>query len=449
MAGRITLTGALARRWVVGLLLFVAGLIVYAPTASDGSVSTDVAATSLTSWQIAKTGAPWMESLDLLQDGQPISYFGTGAGGHTVTARTPGPIWAGVPFYLGASAVQEDFDHRPSGLAAAVLSAGAVTLVFLALHSRMSTLSASGVTAAFALATPMWSVSADALWTHSVTVFGLAGAAYALSRDRWWLAGVGFGIAILGRPHIALVAAVVGLGLACCRRSPSIAARLGVASAAGLGLLLWWNRYVFGVWDVRSGYSHSLAKAVPGLDPGPTYLRNLGGFVFSPDRGMLIWTPLLILLLPAVIRSWRTVPAWSRWLAVGGLVYSIVQLQLNPFTGGDAFYGYRLGLELLVCVTPLYAFCLPATGAVARALAPIVLALQFAAISFGALVEGLWLNQDDAWHDNSLFYALRHEPERVGLYLALAFTAGLVASTRWAKEAAAAGDRPERPLIHG
>jgi hypothetical protein len=431
---RRSLIHILARNWVAGLLVFVAALAAFAPTVSD-RVSTDVSVTSLTSWQMAHTGQPWMEDLDLPED-IPIPYFGPGTDGHTVTARTPGPIWAGVPFYVGSSSDQSDLDHRRSGLSAAVLSAAAVAMIFLALRTRMTPLGAADVAIVFALATPVWSVSADALWTHSVTVFGLAGAAWAASRERWLLTGLWCAIGILGRPHVAVIAAVVGLGMAWSRRSPAIALRVAATSVVGLAVLVWWNRYVFGTWSVQSGYGKSAEALFPGADTGFGFLENVLGFLVSPDRGFLVWTPLAILLLPAVVRSWRETPVWSRWLAVGGAAYTLFQLHLNVFTGGGAFYAYRLGLELLVCLVPVYAFSLRRAGNAVRRIAPVVVGIQFAAISFGAVIGEIFISADDAWTDNSLLSVLRQQPLIVGLYLVAFTLVGAIVTHRSAGQAA-------------
>ena len=94
---------------------------------------------------------------------------------------------------------------------------------------------------------------------------------------------------------------------------------------------------------------------VPSVSQGGAgYLENLAGFLISPDRGLFVWTPLLLLLLPAVVRGWSSAPDWARWLALGGVTYGIAQVGLNVFHGGDAFYGYRLALEPLAAVTPLF-----------------------------------------------------------------------------------------------
>lgn len=436
------LGAGLGRGPAAALAVFLLTLLVYAPTVAKDAVSTDTAVSSWTSWQIAQTGQPWMEGLDLREDEQPITYFRENPDGHTITTRSPGPIWAATPFYLGADGDLEDIDYRRSGLAVALLAAGAVTFLFLALRPAMGTRAAGGVAAVAALTTPMWSVSADALWTHSVTTFGIAGAAWAASRNRWWLAGAFLGVGLLGRLHVALIAAILGLGLAWTRRSPAIAVRVGITSALGLVPLLLWNRHVFGAWDLRSGYGHTVETVVPGLqgategglaglaDAATDYLANTAGFLVSPDRGLVLWTPLLVLLAPAVVRSWRGLPDWSRWLALGGVGYTAVQLEMNHFAGGDAFYGYRLALELLICLVPAYALSLPRTGHVARALAPVVVGVQLAAVSLGAVFEALFLPFEEVWTDNSFVHALVNAPAIVVPWTLAAVASGVLA-TRW------------------
>ena len=57
-----------------------------------------------------------------------------------------------------------------------------------------------------------------------------------------------------------------------------------------------------------------------------------------------------------------TSPTGRRSLLIGGLVYTVLQAMLITFTGGDNFYGYRLGLEFLVCATPAFAFTVGHAG---------------------------------------------------------------------------------------
>jgi hypothetical protein len=136
----------------------------------------------------------------------------------------------------------------------------------------------------------------------------------------------------------------------------------------------------------------------------------------------------VLVLLPAVVRRWRRTPSWAVWLAVAGVIYTAVQLELNGFSGGDAFYGYRLGLELLVCITPVYALSLSAVGKVAKVVAPAIVGVQFAAMSLGAMVDGIWLPDEQAWSSNSTLEALLAQPFLVGVYLLACALAGALAT---------------------
>ena len=113
------------------------------------------------------------------------------------------------------------------------------------------------------------------------------------------------------------------------------------------------------------------------------------------------------MLLPALVRSWRDLPDWSRWLLVGGVVYTLAQGRLAEFQGGDGFYGYRHGLEFLACAAPAFALSAVRMGRVAQALVGPLLALQFAAISVGAMSDGFFVLRADAWVDNSYWLAPR------------------------------------------
>jgi alpha-1,2-mannosyltransferase len=293
--------------------------------------------------------------------------------------------------------------------------------MYLSLRSRLSLRASLAVTAVFAFATPVWSVSADALWTHPVTIVGCAGAAWALSRNRFGIAGLFFAAGILARAHVALIALVVGVGLSLSRRSLRPMMQLGSTSLLGVASLVLWNHYLSGSWGLEAGQGKAVSDVVPGYDSGLwSYLQNVAGFLVSPDRGLLIWTPCVLVLLPAVMRSWKHIPDWARWLAWGGGLYTVVQVAMvRDFGGGDGFYGYRYALELLTCVTPVLAFALPNTGTWARRLLPPVLGYQFAVIALGAIYDGYWVAYRDAWRDSSVALALRDDPVRAGIVLVL------------------------------
>lgn len=400
-------------RWVaIGFFLLTA--LVYVSTASPAIVNTDAEANSVTAWHLAQNGSPFFDDVDPPTIKGP-TYFIEGAGGRIVTARSPGQIWAATPFYLGAS---EDVDevtvHRGS-IAAAVLTALAMTLLLLTLMTELPPLGALAATSVVAFATPVWSVSADALWTHCVTLLGISGFAYSLARGRSLGGGLWMGVSILARAHTAIVAAVVGLGLSVARRDVRLFALTAAGSGLGLGVLIAWNKFVFGEWTVAGGYgSHSVDAIASGESSsrlGYNYAEQFAGFLVSADRGFLVWTPLLLLAAPLAWRHRKALPDWSLWLGLGGAAYLVVQVGVNEFTGGAGFDGYRLALEPLLCVAPAMAFSARQAGPFVRSVAPWLIGYQFAFVAFGAVLRGFWTDpESEMWLTNSIVSALRIHP---------------------------------------
>lgn len=399
----------LGRRWLGPALVFAVTAPIYVATRARGVVNVDAYVNSLTAWQLARTGRPYMDTVAIPPN--MSNFFFDAANGHLVTARTPAQILLAVPFYLSSSARQADFTVAPGGMCAAVLTALALALFFSAIRARLGSGRAFASTLVLGLTTPVWTVSADALWTHPVTVLGLCGSAWAAARDRWLLAGAWLGLAMLARPHVAVVAAALGLGLAIARRTVVPAIAIAVPTLCALVLLATWNGVVLGSWGVSSGYAQGLGDVVPGGGDvaTPGYLVNLAGFLVAPDRGLFVWTPLVLVLVPALVRSWGDLPDWSKALGVGGVLYLLVQCSLNVFGGSDAFFGYRLMLEPLVAAAPAFAFAAPDMGPRARAVLPLVIGYQAAVMACGAFVA-VSVNWHDVWTDNSILALVRAYP---------------------------------------
>lgn len=420
---------------VVALLALVT-FGIYAATTDRDRVVNDVSSAGVAAWQIAGTGAPWLEGVDL--DAMPHVeadrlWLGETTHGHTTIFRSPGAVAAGVPAYAVANLGTDpaNFSIVPAAIWASLLAVVSLLLLAGALHGLRRPAWVVAALGALAFGTPMWSINADGLWTHALTVLGIAGMAWAARHDRWWLVGLFGGIGLWGRLHVALIVAILGLGLAVWRRRPSIALQVGVVSAALMGLAAAWSRWVYGVWAPQGSYPSGGAYLERTTSQDWTdHLVNHAGLWLSLDRGLLVWTPVLVLLVPAVVRSWRSVPDWARVLAVGGLAYSLVQGQLNGFTGGMNFYGYRLTLETLVCLFPLVALSAGRTGAVGRRLLGPFLALQTVTIAIGAVTNGYLLPVDAAWRDHALALALRTDPE-LSVFLVIALVMGILATSAW------------------
>lgn len=453
-------------RWRhVGMLACVWAVLFacYALTAAQDWHSPDVVAAELSARQIATTGTPWVDgqqgddyflSAELDPDDPAaegrFSLFSTTneRNGHTVITRTPGAVAAGIPAYwiasLTGASTDEDLSALPGALTAAALTATAVLLLLLSVIHLVPKRLAVGATLALALATPFWSVLADALWTHSVTVLGIAGMAWASRRERWWLVGVFGGIGLWGRLHVVVIVALLGLLLAAWRRRPTIALAVAATSIPFLAAMFVWGRWLYGSWSLAAatgGYTRYEAPSdVPSAFLSSAYLGNVSGYLLSPGAGLLIWTPVLLVLVPAMVRGWSSTPDWARALAVGGIVYLLVQASLNRFHGGTGFWGNRLGLETLACLFPLGVIAASHLRPPGRRLALVAVGYQAGVVALGALFN-LSLNNGDAWREYDPYLAYQDNAAATLIVLGLAMGATLLVA-RSLRDASEAGSGP-------
>jgi hypothetical protein len=387
--------------------IFLVAAAVYAATASYSVISLDVYSAYYASWRIADTGSPWIDGIPFLAD-NPLRFVWVleAANGHTVIGRSPGVIIASLPAYLVGGS--DDFSMAPGALTAAILTACSLVLLFLTLRTRMSGLAASLVVWAFGFTTPVWSVAANGVWPHTITILGITGMGWSAVHKRWWLAGAFGGVVLWGRLHAAIIVAVLGLFLSWRRRDPAIAARMGIASLGLLALSSVWTHWMYGDWNPAASYEAGRFTGYA-MDNTLSLTNQLGMWV-SADRGILVWTPVILVLLPGLVRHWRELPDWARGLLWAGLVYTVVQAILTQFSGGESFYGYRGGLEFLACATPALALSAASTPRRLRVLIGPLLAAQLVAISVGAITEAFFVNGHLVWTDNAFLMALEANP---------------------------------------
>ncbi len=239
----------------------------------------------------------------------------------------------------------------PAAITAAVTAAVVVGLLAVAFARITDSRTAALGAYVAGLGTGLWSVAADSLWQHGPAMLWIvAGTLLSIGHRQW--AGLAFGAAVLTRPHTAIVAAANGLTQAYQERSIKPAIQIGVGSALGLAGLVAFNAAVFGTPSITGGYSESFATSATNSDYFG-FLGNVFGALLNPSRGLLVYSPFLILLLPGIPAAWRKAPAWVRGSAIGGLIYLLLQLKANRFSGGDTFWGYRYPLEMLAATGPL------------------------------------------------------------------------------------------------
>jgi hypothetical protein len=358
------------RLWLAAFML---ALLVYIPTATYGyPQSIDTVNTAVQAYQIAATGSPNVDGIEGVGPRQ-IRPGRTG----DVTNRLPGLVTVGVvayslfrPFGMlkePATSLRE-IPLYPATIGAVLIVAAAMATLALAL-SRMPGVSrgaALGAAAVLAFGSATWSVSANALWTHSATQFALALAVLGLVSPGSTRAGVGFALAVFARPHTALMAAGGGLGKGFGDRNLRPVVIIGLWSLAGVAAAMAYGMWLFGGGPSIDligyrGYTDRVLSG--GTEPGaPQTLVNLALLVVHPVRGLLPTTPVLIPLLVVLPAAWRQAPAWVRGLTIGAVGQLVIQGLVNPYTGGDAFFGSRLTLEFLTATMPLWVLAYMATA---------------------------------------------------------------------------------------
>lgn len=345
----MTQPSSATRLWL-GVFLTLSALFMVTATWNEQNLSPDPVAAAMSAWSVAEDG-----DLELSQAEQRNEWV-FDVDGTLLSNRQPGVIAAGVPFYLLSRPFTDGFSLVPMAVAAAVITAAAAaTFTLLLLQIGASRRAAAAFAVVGSLASATWSVSADALWTHGPDQLLLVSALLFASRQRYWLAGLSLGAAVTVRTHLAVVALTLGVAaLAHTRRlRPFIA--IGVGSALGLAAVFLYTSAFFGAWSLNAGYTATggYPSAALAQSTLATTLENLLGSLLNPNRGLLLTTPVVLVLLPGLVRCWRDAEWWARAAAVGGVVYTIVQCRLNAFSGGTYFWGSRLTLELVTLCGPL------------------------------------------------------------------------------------------------
>lgn len=339
--------------WFVACLPLLALYLVTARTDAY-AMSIDPASVTSSAWQLAHHGTPRLAD--------SVSNLGAwmipSGPGYTISNRAPGLIGLAAVFYWlfpGASI----FDVAPASIAAAVVTSAAVGTLAVVLRRIASARVALAASLILGTATTTWAVSGTALWPHGPDQLYLVIAMLALASGRNAWAGLAFALAILTRPPLAVVAAVAGCWASWVRRSPRPGIVIGAISGCGLVGFLWYS-HVFWNGGLQSQYTEAVAGANPirqFFDVSPhalgQLLINIAGTLVSPGRGVLFGAPFLLALAPGLRQAWKEAPEWVRSAAASGVVYMLVQLKTNRFSGGDAFWSYRYPLETLTLMTPL------------------------------------------------------------------------------------------------
>lgn len=234
---------------------------------------------------------------------------------------------------------------------AALLAAVSVVLVYLSLRFVASELTALCLSLVYAFGSSTWTISSQTLWQHAASELFLAAGIYCLlkslgDRKASGFSGLFIGLAIAARPT-NLVIALIFIAYLLHRSRDHIPYFLA-GTIIPLLFLLWYNHSIFGP-AFSQGYA---AEAYSGWTTALN--RGLLGILFSPSKGLLIYSPVFWFSVAGIVGSWRirtrdAATTWLfRYLGVGVVGFTLVMSKWHAWAGGWSF-----GPRMLVDLTPL------------------------------------------------------------------------------------------------
>ena len=319
-----------------------------------------------------------------------------------------GSMLAGLPVYALLDLFVDIESDRywwwhGGALTASLLTACAALFVFLASRGFVAPLPAFLVALAFGLGSCAWPVTSQALWQHPASTFCLSLGAWLLLRrpqSTRHAAGCGaaLGMAVLCRPAAAVVVLCVGAYLLWVDRRRYAAYVLG--GLPFLALLLAYQGYYFGNPLV---FGQTMASQRIALrDTGSTalwqssWLESVPGLLFSPGRGLVWFSPVLVLGLLSAVAVWKR----RRYHPLIPLQASVLLLVLMAGKWFDWWGGSTWGYRSIVDAAPFLALLMiPLVQRVTAARATRVVFIALLVWSVGVQFVGAYSYSLTGWTD--------------------------------------------------
>lgn len=294
----------------------------------------------------------------------------------------------------------------------AVLVAMSASLLFLAWSRSVGIGSATVLTIAYAFGTCVYSTSSQGMWQHSATALYMGVAILILSRgsDRpadGYLLGLAMAMATLSRPTMGITAALLGVQLLLTDRRTFV--RYTLAGLPFAAMLLYTNYTLLGSpW--RFGQTvlvdHAMEKTGVAKIWQTPILTGLAGLLVSPSRGLFVFSPFLLGVIPGAVLCWLN-PQW-RWMRSFSLaVLATIVVESRHF---DWWGGWSFGYRHLVDLSPmLVTLMLPLASWVGRNVRAGSLALILMLVSVGIQIVGVVSN--DIWRWNASVILLLRNAE--------------------------------------
>lgn len=232
-------------------------------------------------------------------------------------------------------------------ISAAALVALSAALLYLLLNRFAAPAWALVLTLTYALGTNTWVVSSQGLWSHTLSELALVILSGVLlapdpPRRAMVIAGVTAAVAVANRPQL-LPFALLAAFFVWRHQRRHFVAFLAVPVLAAT-LLAAYNLRIF----------RGLAGGYFGFDHFSTpLLSGLAGLLVSPNRGLLVFTPIALFAFCGAVRVWRSdAYPWLRYLTLGLAIHLVLYGKFDGWWAGYA-YGPRYMTDVLPVLTLL------------------------------------------------------------------------------------------------
>ncbi len=243
-------------------------------------------------------------------------------------------------------------------LSASIITALSVLFVYLAATHLARKETALFVAVLYAFGTVTWPISSRALWQHGGAQLSLAIALYALMRamagkgkHALGLAGFAASYAVVCRPSMILPWFILLMYVLLVHGKKVV--QYVLFSTPPALFLMWYNVILFGApW--RTGYGGEALRWT-----GP-FFEGMAGLLFSPSRGLFVYTPafiLCILSIALMVRRWKESRS-KYYLALCAVSFGYIVLMAKWWCWWG---GWSWGYRMLVDISPaLVLLALPA-----------------------------------------------------------------------------------------
>lgn len=291
---------------------------------------------------------------------RPRPYQLDAANGHVIYKYPPGTSILSVPLVLAANAVglgivddrgqyQKGAEQNLQAVGAGLVTAITAVVLYLCARTTLSTSMSVVVALAAGLGTSLFSTASRVLWSHSLELLFISLTIYLLLQIPDLKPGIVGPLmgSILSWTFLVRPTAIIPIALILCYLT-AIQRRAvpGYLAAIMIWLGAFAAFFVATVGTPLPAYFRG-EQNTPSYAIGDIISRFLG-LIVSPGRGLLVYTPVVLVVVVLVICYWRILPRRSLALLATTNILAQIALVMNwtMWWGGHS-YGPRLLIETI------------------------------------------------------------------------------------------------------